>query len=232
MEINLNETRVKLVSISGNIGSGKSTIIKKIKEIIKDDPRYEYVREPVDDWESIKDENGNGILKVFYENQKNTAFTFQMCALGTRMKVLKNSIDIAKKRSIEMNIDVIIIIERTLLDDFHIFAKMHNHCGNISMLEMNVYKMWFDTFTENFKLYACIYVETLPEICYERLLKRSRNAENGVQLEYLLDCHDYHLDFYNNILINNNCLKVNNSNDILDDEYQTMISKILEHFLK
>ena len=43
--------------VEGNIGSGKSTFLSRIKEILKDDVQVIY--EPLDEWLSIKDETGN-----------------------------------------------------------------------------------------------------------------------------------------------------------------------------
>ena len=57
----------KIISIEGNIGSGKSTLIKKLKEIIKNDDIL-FLDEPVDEWMEIKDENGEHILSKFYED--------------------------------------------------------------------------------------------------------------------------------------------------------------------
>lgn len=226
------EPNVKIVSLCGNISSGKSTIVDHIKTIIKDDPNFLIVTEPLDAWDEIKDNKGNGILAAFYENPKSTAFTFQICALKTRMDSIHSAIKEAEKRSLQLKDKVVIIIERTLLDDYHIFAKMHQHAGNITMLEMNVYKMWFSYFYENFTLDACVYVETSPQICHDRMLKRNRNGEECIPLDYLNACHEQHLKFYSNVLVNHNCLKVENNTDLGKIEYKNLIDKILEHFSK
>ena len=42
--------------VEGNIGSGKSTFLTRVKEILKDDVQVIY--EPLDEWLSIKDETG------------------------------------------------------------------------------------------------------------------------------------------------------------------------------
>ena len=54
-----------LVTIEGNIGTGKSSIIAKMKE--KYANRYDivFVQEPVDAWENICDENGTKMLNLF-----------------------------------------------------------------------------------------------------------------------------------------------------------------------
>ena len=54
-------------SIEGNIGSGKSTVIKKMKQHIEKLNNNEviYLPEPVEIWSTIKDKDG--IIPVFRE---------------------------------------------------------------------------------------------------------------------------------------------------------------------
>ena len=59
---------VYIISIEGNIGSGKSTFITYLKE--KTTMDIVFVDEPVDEWSQIKDTDGKSILEKFYENQK------------------------------------------------------------------------------------------------------------------------------------------------------------------
>jgi deoxyadenosine/deoxycytidine kinase len=72
-----------IFSIEGNIGSGKSTLVRKLNKYLKD--KYQgkkviYLAEPVNTWNTIKDSKGNTILAKFYENQHKYAFSFQMMA--------------------------------------------------------------------------------------------------------------------------------------------------------
>ena len=46
---------VKIISIEGNIGSGKSTVIHNLEQKLKDNKNYVFLREPVDIWQTIKD---------------------------------------------------------------------------------------------------------------------------------------------------------------------------------
>ncbi len=47
-----------LISIEGNIGSGKSTLVEYLKSLNK----YIFVDEPVNEWLSIKDKDGMNAL--------------------------------------------------------------------------------------------------------------------------------------------------------------------------
>ena len=73
-----------LISIEGNIGSGKSTLVDYLKSLNS----YIFVDEPVNEWLAIKDKDGSNALECFYNNQKENAFCFQILAYITRLKKL------------------------------------------------------------------------------------------------------------------------------------------------
>jgi dihydrofolate reductase len=47
-----------IVSIEGNIGSGKSTLLSNLRLHYENNSNVVFLKEPVDDWEPITDENG------------------------------------------------------------------------------------------------------------------------------------------------------------------------------
>ena len=53
-----------IFSVDGNIGSGKSTLIKKLSKVFKKlyNIKVIYLQEPVEDWKSIKDENNINLI--------------------------------------------------------------------------------------------------------------------------------------------------------------------------
>ena len=83
---------IKIVSIEGNIGSGKSTLLDNLRHYYKDNVRVIFLKEPVDEWEKIKDTNGHTMLQKFYENQEKYSFSFQMMAYISRLKILRDTI--------------------------------------------------------------------------------------------------------------------------------------------
>jgi deoxyadenosine/deoxycytidine kinase len=176
-----------LISIEGNIGSGKSTIINFLKTL--DSENIVFVDEPVDEWLNIK-VDGKNALEMFYENQKENSFWFQILAYITRLRNLLNTI--------KENPDKIIISERSIYTDKYIFAQMLYEQGNLSEIEMKTYSYWFDTFEKETKLDLVLYVNTNPEECFSRIKKRNRNEESGVPLEYLTHCHNKHTDWLSN----------------------------------
>ena len=54
-----------ILSIEGNIGSGKSTLLAKLQEIYGIDSSICFLQEPVNVWDSIKDEAGVSILETY-----------------------------------------------------------------------------------------------------------------------------------------------------------------------
>ena len=180
-----------IISIEGNIGSGKSTLLSKLREIYEgtDKTRNNNIillKEPVDDWEEIKDSNGNTMLQKFYLDQEKYSFPFQMMAYISRLALLKTTI--------QQNPNAIIITERSLYTDKYVFAKMLHDNGKIEDVNYQIYSKWFDTFAVDFPVEKLIYVKTEPTICHDRIAKRSRTGEDCIPLDYLINCHKYHED--------------------------------------
>ena len=173
-----------VISIEGNIGSGKSTILNILKSKLSD---VIFIDEPVDEWFKIKDNNNKNMLELFYNNKNKYSFVFQITAYITRLRKL---IEILKD-----NNDKIIICERSIYTDKYVFAKMLYQDKFINDIEWNSYNYWFDTFKEISKLDGIIYVNTKPDICFDRIKKRNRNGESNISLDYLNNCHQKHLDW-------------------------------------
>ena len=188
----------QIISIEGNIGSGKSTLLAHLKEKYKNSKHILFLREPVDEWESIKDEDGITMLQKFYSDQKQYSFPFQMMAYISRLNLLKEAV--------KNNPNSIIITERSLLTDKLVFAKMLFDSGNIELVNYQIYLKWFDSFICDFPLQKVIYVNSSPNICHYRIHERARVGESVIPLDYLISCDKYHaqmIKFYkqNQILV-------------------------------
>jgi deoxyadenosine/deoxycytidine kinase len=178
---------VKIITIEGNIGSGKSTLLENLKnELIISNQKIIFMKEPVDEWEDIKDSNGNTMLQKFYENQEKYSFPFQMMAYISRLKLLKETV--------EKNPNAIIISERSLYTDKYVFAKMLYETNKIEDVNYQIYCKWFDAFVKDYPIAGTIYVKTDPNICHDRIAKRSRLGESSIPLDYLVSCDKYHND--------------------------------------
>lgn len=214
----------KIVSLEGNIGSGKSTLLEKLKTHYNHCPNVIFLREPVDDWEKIKDNQGNTILKKFYADQEKYSFAFQMMAYISRLKILRDAVKEINNTS--NNEKYIFITERSLFTDKHVFAKMLHDQGKIEKICYDIYLNWFDEFAKDFPINYSVYVNTDPVKCYERIHKRARDGEEVIPLDYLNDCHRYHEDFLNNLTTVEKKLNLDGNVDIYKDE--TIMDKWLE----
>lgn len=186
----------KIVSIEGNIGSGKSTLLENLRKKYKNNELVVFLKEPVDDWEKIKDKEGNNMLKKFYLNQEKYSFAFQMMAYISRLKILRDTIKEIRKNPENK---YIIITERSLYTDKYVFAKMLHDQGKIEDVCYQIYLNWFDEFVSDYDINYTIYVNTEPKKCYERIHKRSREGEEVIPLNYLIECHNYHSEFLEEI---------------------------------
>jgi deoxyadenosine/deoxycytidine kinase len=179
-----------IVSIEGNIGSGKSTLLSNLRQHYENNSNVVFLKEPVDEWEKIKDENGETILKKFYADQEKYSFPFQMMAYVSRLKVLRDTLKTIKNDTDNKNI--VIITERSLYTDKMVFAKMLYDSKKIEHVNYQIYLNWFDTFSDEFPVNKVVYVKTSPDKCYQRIVKRSRTGEENIPLEYLTSCSIYH----------------------------------------
>ena len=179
-----------IVSIEGNIGSGKSTLLSNLREHYKNNSNVVFLKEPVDEWEKIKDETGETILKKFYADQEKYSFPFQMMAYVSRLKVLRDTLKTIKNDIGNKNI--VIITERTLYTDKMVFAKMLYDSKKIEHVNYQIYLNWFDTFSDEFPVNKVVYIKTSPDKCYQRIVKRLRTGEENIPLDYLTSCSIYH----------------------------------------
>jgi deoxyadenosine/deoxycytidine kinase len=175
-----------IISIEGNIGSGKSTLVKGLNESAhfkSTTPPFLILQEPVDEWNTICDENGKTILENFYGDQHRFSFSFQMMAYISRLALLK--------KAHRENPGAIIITERCLDTDRRVFAAMLYDEGKISQMEMTIYLKWFDEFVKEVPVDGYVFLDTEPSVAYQRVLKRGRQGES-IPIEYLTKCDDYH----------------------------------------
>lgn len=182
-----------IISIEGNIGAGKTTIVEKLQKHMSSDKNVVFLREPLDIWESIKDNTGDNILQKFYADPHRHGFAFQVVAYTTRICLLR--------KAIAENPDCdIIICERSLAADKHIFAKMLHDDGIIEPIHYQIYQKFCDEFSDDFGIDGIVYIDADADVCHERVSKRSRQGEGGIKIDYLQKCKKYHDDW---LLANN-----------------------------
>ena len=212
-------TSTKIISIEGNIGSGKSTIVEYLKHHLHNDPTICFLQEPVDIWNTITDKNQNTIIENYYKDQKKYAFPFQMMAYISRISLLREAL----KKNYKL-----IITERCIFTDANVFAKMLYDEGKIEEIEYKIYNQWFDEFIKDIPKISLVYIKTCPEICYRRVLIRNRIGET-IPIKYLKKCDEYH----ENWIVNNtdclNILTLDGNKEMSNEVKKQNIKKIKEY---
>lgn len=166
---------MKLISIEGNIGSGKSTILYELALRL---PRnYHIVMEPVEEWENY---HGCNMIEKLYSDPERHGFEFQLMVFTTRLAHLK--------REMARYPNSVLVCERSLQTDIDIFATMLLHDKPTLMA---TYMAWVKL-VDIPRMDHVIYIDTPPELAYERCIRRSREGEQNITMSYLQHCHVLH----------------------------------------
>lgn len=178
-----------MFSVEGNIGAGKSTLLQKLDEHLKKCAKLEYcvLLEPVDQWITFKPDGcEKSLFELFYQDNKKYGFAFQLYALQSRYEQLINTLDDNKNR--------IIITERCPLTDNEVFAKIMHQDGCINHYEYAIYCKWHNMINNIMKIHmsGIIYIKTSDDVCATRVIKRQRNGEGGISLDYLKKLNKQH----------------------------------------
>lgn len=168
-----------IISLDGNIGAGKSTLLAEIRKRIHD---IHVVDEPVGQWTALKNAEGKNLLELFYEDKKRWAYTFQNCAILTRLKNIEEAVE---NLDSTMKGPHVIITERSVLTDKHVFAEMLYEGGDIDPLEWELYDSWFNVFGKKHPVSGIVYVSTSSNTSKERICIRNRQGEENIGIDYL-----------------------------------------------
>ncbi|KAG0610614.1 hypothetical protein M758_7G078500 [Ceratodon purpureus] len=187
MEGNLKPVRV---SFEGNIGVGKSTILKLLQSHPRLQEITEILQEPIWEWQNVKG-TGLNMLDAFYKDPKRYAYLFQSFVFTTRF--LQQN-----KAASESKADLL-LMERSVLTDRCVFVKTSTEQGYFNPLEAAAYDVWYDGVVStlpNVVPDAFVYLRADPNVCYDRLKARARSEEAGVSLEYLRSLHSKHENWF------------------------------------
>lgn len=205
--------RPLIISIEGNIGAGKSTIIDNLSRMLEGNEEVIMLKEPVDIWESIREKStGENILQKFYKDSQKYAFSFQVMAYVTRLSMLRNTIR-------ENPNCKIIICERSLDADRNIFAKMLFDDGQIEDIHYQIYLRFYNEYAKEYQLDGIVYIDADAEVCHRRIAKRSRDGESGIPLEYLQKCKQYCDEWLQSIQSSTDVLHINTNEDVIYNIY-------------
>ena len=151
------------IAIAGNIGSGKTTLTKKLAKHYKFTPQLE----EVDD---------NPYLNNFYKDMQRWSFNLQIYFLNSRLEQI-NEIKRNKKN---------IIQDRTIYEDAFIFAPNLHSMGLMTTKDYENYMDIFKTLKEFITPPdLLIYLSSSVPHLVEQIQYRGRNYEDSIQVGYL-----------------------------------------------
>ena len=161
----------KIYALEGNIGSGKTTIMKIISNHFKD---VEFIEEPVKQWQNL---GGMNLLDSFYSDPKRWGFSFEFFSMLTKIEALLKAAESDKP---------IIIIERSIFSN-RVFMDLSKELGKLDTME---YCMLINTY--NFylahvypQISGVIYLDTPVDECNKRITRRNRGEECTIEKSYL-----------------------------------------------
>ncbi|MEM6345071.1 MAG: deoxynucleoside kinase [Bacteroidota bacterium] len=161
----MNTNEPKHIAIAGNIGAGKTTLVKKLANTYQWKPHLE----AVDD---------NPYLSDFYYDMSKWAFPLQIYFLNSRFNQV---LEIRKSEQT-------IIQDRTIYEDAYIFAK---NLKDSRYLDERDYNTYFDLFQSMSKMIEppdlLIYLRAgIPKLI-EQISRRGRDYESSISIKYLED---------------------------------------------
>lgn len=176
----MNTNNIKFFVIEGNIGSGKSYFLEKIKCFLENQQEYKFIflSEPIDDWIKTKDVFGKSVFEKFNLDMSLNSFLFQLVCNTSRQTQLY---ELSEKLKTLEDGKWIILFERSLLSGQNIFAKNLLDKKLLSQSEYDFLKKNFI-----FKIDLNYFFLDIPfTTCFNNIKNRNRDSEKFITLDYL-----------------------------------------------
>ena len=152
-----------LVLVAGNIGAVKTTLTERIGARLGWWTGYESVAD-------------NPYLSDFYGDMHAWAFHLQVFFLGHRADQYLEAARDARSA----------ILDRSIYEDAHIFARALHHMGNLGERDYLAYRRLFEVVINGLPRPALlIYLRAPVPVLMDRIRRRARNMETGISLDYL-----------------------------------------------
>ncbi len=209
------------IGIIGNIGVGKSTLVTAAKqEPYKDKLLCLFPEDKCDaDVHTFDEEFNPMVLDEFYKDPVRNAFMAQIEFFNGRLE---------RQKRID-NSRGIILEDRTLAEDYHIFGKAQRILGNMTEAEFQAYQRTYHLMTESFREPDIIvYLRADVETLLDRIAKRGRESEKLIPKEYLAQLNSLYEEYISNHV---KCpVLIIETNDMDQDKFVEMaINQMAEH---
>ncbi len=178
-----------LVLVEGNIGAGKSELVRVLAHTLREDHDRTVItlQEPVQEWADIG--GAGNLLAAFYQDKSRWGLAFQQHALMTKLRLLD------RHAAAVRDPHTIVVAERSVFTDYCVFAPMLHEQRHIDALSLALYRDAWGFYTgkgANVPSLFTLYLRTDPEVCRARITKRARVGEQAITLDYLQELHRRH----------------------------------------
>ncbi len=186
------------IVIEGNIGAGKTTLAARIAKQYK----AKLILERFED---------NPLLPKFYEEPEKYSFPLELSFLAFRYKQLKEEITAEN------------LYYPFTIADYYFTKSLIFATTTLSDEEYKLYsKLFFLIFDIFPKPDIYIYLHAEPERLLDKIIKRGRNYENSITLEYLQKIQENYFLFFNRNPENKYLVIDVNQIDFIDNEEDYM----------
>lgn len=152
-----------LLLVAGNIGAGKTSLAERLGS------RLGWISA----YESVSD---NPYLPDFYQDMRMWSFHLQIFFLGHRAQ---QHLDVALNPKSA-------IIDRSIYEDFHIFARALHALGDLSERDYLAYRKLYELVTQSLpRPNLLIYLKAPVPVLLERIRRRGREIEAAITPAYL-----------------------------------------------
>lgn len=200
------QEKLKHIAISGNIGSGKTSLTEKLSRQFGWTPLFESV-------------DTNPYLRDFYGDMTRWAFHLQIYFLNTRFKQI-NQIRNNTRTTIQ---------DRTIYEDAYIFAANLHKTGHLTDRD---YQSYLDIFHSMINFVAApdllIYLRAdIPKLI-QQIEKRGRDFEYSMRLDYLKNLNEHYEHWIANYKLGKLLIIDVNQLDFVEsiDDFAHVVSKI------
>lgn len=166
------------IGVVGNIGVGKSTLIKALQLPPLSAQLLSHFPSHADDEKvhSFEEHFNPNVLDAFYKQPKEHALIAQLEFLNSR---LERQYEIDRARGI-------VLEDRTIFEDYHIFGKAQKITGHMSELEFNVYQHNYNLMTQKIdEPSLLVYLRADIDTIMARIQKRGRDSERNISRAYI-----------------------------------------------
>jgi deoxyadenosine/deoxycytidine kinase len=153
----------KFITVAGNIGVGKSSLVRRLSHRLKWHPFFE-------------PESHNPYLADFYQDMHAWSFHSQIYFLGHRLRVYRDLSDCPDS----------VILDRSLYEDAEIFAHNLYENGYMTRRDYDTYEALYQSLLSFLPAPdLMIYLRSSVPTLVERIQQRNRDYEKTIDVHYL-----------------------------------------------